>query len=137
METIRKQIHVNASVEKAYGLWSSFERLPEFMENIEEVTRVGANKLHWKANIGGSAEEWDVEYSLQPNQRVAWHSISGSNTNAGEVTFQPEGNGTLVTAAMEIQPDSKIKEMASKLTGITESDVEEDLNNFKRIVEQR
>jgi len=137
MEKIQQDIQVAAPVEKAYELWTDFERFPEFMENIEEVRRTGEGKLHWKANIAGNREEWDADVvALEPNRRVAWRSTSGTNHNAGEVTFEPKGAECLVTVAMEVEPDSKAKEMAMKATGILEERVRQDLHNFKELVER-
>lgn len=137
MEKIREEVQVAAPVEKAYELWTDFERFPEFMENIEEVRTTGERKLHWKANIAGNVEEWDAEVmALEPNRRVAWRSTTGTNHNAGEVTFEPRGAECLVTVAMEVEPDSKAKETAMKATGILKERVRQDLENFKELVEE-
>ena len=137
METIKKEVHVKAPVETAYGLWTSFERFPEFMENVEEVRKIGERRLHWKANIGGVREEWDADITaMEPNSRVAWRSTSGSNFNSGTVSFRPEDGGSVITVEMEVEPKSKWKEIASKITGLTKMDVKEDLKNFKEILEE-
>ncbi len=136
MEKIQKEIHVNAPIEKAYQLWTSFERFPEFMDNIEEVQRIGDRRLHWRANIAGVQEEWDADITaMEPNQRVSWRSTSGSNFNAGEVTFEHEPDGCRVRVEMEVEPHSRWKEIVSKMTGVTKWDVKGNLKNFKEILE--
>jgi len=38
---------------------------PRFMKGVKEVHQLGAKRLHWKAEIGGKAEEWDAEIFQQ------------------------------------------------------------------------
>jgi Polyketide cyclase / dehydrase and lipid transport len=60
METIERSIDLNVPVHRAYQQWSRFEEFPQFMEGVEEVRRLDAQRLHWVANIGGTRKEWDA-----------------------------------------------------------------------------
>src|SRR3954465_15221694 len=89
MSTIEKSIDVNVPVHTAYNQWTQFESFPQFMEGVEQVSQLDNKRLHWRAQIGGKQKEWDAEIvEQQPDQRVAWRSLSGA-PNDGIVTFQP------------------------------------------------
>src|ERR1051325_4426975 len=91
METIEKDIEVEAPVSTVYNQWTQFEDFPKFMEGVEEVKQLDDRRLHWKAEIGGKEKEWDAEIFQQiPDHRVAWRSTTGV-ANSGLVNFEPVG----------------------------------------------
>lgn len=44
MQRAEKSIRVAAPASAVYGFWRDFENLPQFMENVKEVHRVGAGQ---------------------------------------------------------------------------------------------
>ena len=54
MSTIEQSIDVNVPVRTAYNQWTQFEEFPRFMEGVEAVRQLDQQRLHWRANIGGS-----------------------------------------------------------------------------------
>jgi uncharacterized membrane protein len=63
--------------------------LPSIIIGIRIIHQLDDRHLHWKAEIGGRAKEWDAEIVEQkPDQRIAWKSIDGA-MNEGIVTFEP------------------------------------------------
>ncbi|MDP9379038.1 MAG: SRPBCC family protein [Chloroflexota bacterium] len=135
MRRLEKSITVNAPVEQAYEIWTDFQNFPRFMSNVEQVT-VNGQTTHWKAKVFGTTQEWDARITdLTQNQRVAWESTTGS-TNNGVVTFKPTSHGTEVTVAIEYDPPAGILgDAADALTQATPSNVEQDLENFKQLIE--
>jgi uncharacterized membrane protein len=133
---IEEHTTVRAPIEQVYEVWRDFTRFPEFMANVEEVQPLGENRSHWVARIFGVKREWDAELTdATPNERVSWHSISGA-PNAGTVTFHERAPGvTDVQVTLEYTPPAgDIGKTLDKLTKTTQSEVKEDLRNFKRLV---
>src|ERR1041385_8771183 len=65
-----------------------FEEFPTFMDGVTEVTKLDANRSHWKVQIVGKSKEWEAEVIEQtPNERIVWRSQTGA-INKGSVTFQ-------------------------------------------------
>ena len=89
--TIEQTIDVNVPVRTAYNQWTQFEEFPEFMQGVEYVNQIDDTHLRWKAEIGGTAHEWDAEITEQrPDERVAWKTTTGKG-HSGVVTFHRLG----------------------------------------------
>jgi len=136
MATVAKSIDVHVPVSAAYGQWTQFEEFPEFMEGIVSVRQLDDSHIHWIAEVGGEREEWDAEIVEQvPDRVIAWRSVGGL-TNAGRVEFEPIDQGTRVTVEMEYQPEG-VRESVGAILGFDEGQVEDDLERFKDLVENR
>src|SRR5947209_19951386 len=137
MTEITKWIDVNVPVRTAYNQWTQFESFPSFMENVDEVRQLDDTHLHWNATINGKTQEWDAEITEQnPDERVAWRSTSGA-PNSGVVTFHRLGEDlTRVTLQMEWQPQGATESVGSAL-GFDDRQIKDDLQNFKRFIEER
>ncbi len=134
---VQKSVTVDVPVRTAYNQWTQFEEFPRFMEGVEKVKQLDDRRLHWVAEIGGKRNEWDAEISEQrPDERVAWHSISGA-TNAGAVTFHRLGDDrTKVMLQLEYEPDDAV-EKAGDVLGLVKRRAKNDLERFKEFIEAR
>lgn len=137
MEKVDKSFEVDVPVRVAYNQWTQFEMFPRFMEGVEEVRQVDDTHLHWRANIAGKQEEWNVEITEQvPDQVIAWTSISGV-PNAGAVRFEPvNAVCTRVDLTMEYEPQTLLQRMGDAV-GVVSRKVEKTADDFKRFVEER
>ena len=136
MATVDKTIDVHVPVSAAYDQWTQFEEFPRFMEGIVSVRQLDDSHIHWIAEVGGEREEWDAEIVEQvPDRVIAWRSVGGL-TNAGRVEFEPIDQGTRVTVEMEYQPEG-VRESVGAILGFDEGQVEDDLERFKDLVENR
>lgn len=137
MDSVMQSIDVHVPVRAAYDQWTQFESFPQFMEGVKEVRQLDDTHLHWVADIGGKAEEWDAEITEQmPDQRVAWKSTSGA-ANAGVVTFHRlDTNETKVTLQMDWQPQG-MTESAGAAMGFDDRQIKGDLARFKTFIEAR
>ena len=136
MATIEKSIDVNVPVSVAYGQWTQFEEFPQFMEGVEQVTQLDDSHVHWVAEIAGERREWDAEIvEQQPDRVIAWRSTDGT-PNAGRVEFEPIDEGTRISVRMEHDPEG-LKERVGSFFGADESQVEDDLERFRDLVEAR
>jgi uncharacterized membrane protein len=136
MATIEKSIDVRVPVSVAYGQWTQFEEFPQFMEGVEQVTQLDDSHMHWVAEIGGERREWDAEIvEQQPDRVIAWRSTGGT-PNSGRVEFMPIDQGTRVSVRMEHEPEG-MKERVGSFFGADEGQVEDDLERFRELVEDR
>ena len=136
MATIEKSIDVRVPVSVAYGQWTQFEEFPQFMEGVEQVTQLDDSHVHWVAEIGGERREWDAEIvEQQPDRVIAWRSTGGT-PNSGRVEFMPIDEGTRVSVRMEHEPEG-MKERVGSFFGADEGQVEDDLERFRELVEDR
>ncbi len=137
MAATSHSIEVSAPLETVYHKWTQFEEFPQFMHGVEEVRRDGARRLHWKASIAGKEKEWETEIIEEvPNERISWQSIDGTQ-NSGEITFEEtDPTHTRITLAMEYEPEG-LFEKAGDALGIPSKRVEENLNRFRDLMEQK
>jgi uncharacterized membrane protein len=136
MATVEKSIDVHVPVSSAYDQWTQFEKFPEFMEGVVAVKQLDDSHLRWVAEVGGERREWDAEIVEQePDRVIAWRSTGGL-VNNGRVAFEPIDKGTRVVVEMEYEPEG-IKESVGAFLGFGEGQVEDDLERFKDLVENR
>jgi uncharacterized membrane protein len=139
---VTKTIIVNRSPEEVYRFWRDLANLPTFMKHLESVQVTGDNRSHWKATgPGGKTVEWDAEIvEDQPNTRIAWRSLEGSDIdNSGSVQFEraPGGRGTLVRVELRYTPPGGVVSTTlAKLFGEEPGQqVDDDLRAFKQVLE--
>jgi uncharacterized membrane protein len=136
MARVEEAIVVDCPVTTVYNQWTQFEEFPRFMEGVESVTQIDDTHLRWVAESGGKRHEWEAEIvEQQPDRLIAWRSTEGL-INSGRVEFLPTSDGTRVRVEMEYEPEG-FKESAGALLGIDGSRVEDDLERFKELVENR
>lgn len=136
-----KNIIVGVEAKRCFDTWSDFEQFPEFMENIESVYIIGGNRSHWvMAGPLGQNLEWNAEVTeFQPDERIAWRSIDGDIETSGQVTFQGlPADQTEVTVMMQyIPPAGELGEAFAELFDDPESQLMQDLRNFKDSIENK
>ena len=135
MPVVKKDIEVNAPIERVYQFWTNYEQFPRFMEHVKEVRRMGPDTTHWVAEAAGQKVEWDARTTTENNRRVAWRA-TGESGQSGEVRFEPIGAGrTRVRVEMDYSLNSGIKEAAASGLGIDDRAVANDLESFKNLIE--
>ena len=134
---VQKSITVDVPVSMAYNQWTQFEEFPQFMGGVQKVEQLNDRRLRWVAEIAGVKREWYAEILEQrQDEKVAWAASEGA-TNAGAVTFAPNGAGrTLVTLDLEYEPEGLV-EKAGDALNIIERQATSDLEKFKTFIESR
>ncbi len=139
---VTKTIIVGRSPEEVYGFWRDFRNFPTFMKHLESVEVTGENRSHWKAEApAGKTVEWDAEIiDDQPNSRIAWRSLEGSDIdNSGTVQFERAtgGRGTLVSVELNYAlPGGVVSATLAKLFGKEPGqEIDDDLRAFKQVME--
>lgn len=137
MASVVKSIDVTVPVSTAYNQWTQFEAFPRFMEGVKSVTQIDDTHVRWVAEVGGIEKRWEAEISEQhPDERVAWHAISGAR-NAGVVTFHRiDDETTRVTLQMDVDPEGPAENVGTAL-GFLDRRVKSDLDRFKEYIEGR
>lgn len=137
MAKTEQSLDVHAPLREVYNQWTQFEQFPQFMDGVEQVTQLDDKRLHWKAKVGGKEQEWDAEITEQlPDQRIAWHSVSG-DMNAGVVTFHYiDPDTTRVMLQLEYEPHGVV-ETAGAALGFLDRQVKGDLERFQKLMEER
>jgi len=136
MATIKESIDVEVPVSVAYNQWTQFEDFPQFMTGIVDVEQIDDKHVRWIAEVNGERRQWTAEILEQePDRIIAWRSIEGT-PNSGRVEFEPTDRGTHVSLEMEYEPGG-IKESAGAVFGFDSRQVEEDLERFKQLIENR
>lgn len=135
MSAIVESITVNVPVMDAYGQWSRFDELPNFMSGVSRVDVGPDGMTHWVVDIGGVTREFDAQVLMaEPDRRVSWTSVAGPR-HSGTVEFVPVGaTSTRVTAHLDIEPEGLAENAADKL-GVLNLELKRDLTNFKNYME--
>ena len=137
MSTIEKSIEVNVPEYTAYAQWTKFEEFPQFMEGVKEVTRLDANRFHWKAEIAGQEKEWDTEITEQAaDQRLAWTNQDGV-VKGWVVTFHPLSSAKS-KIMLQVEYDSQgVADHEGEALEVLSSRVQGDMERFKALIEKR
>ena len=136
-------ITINRPVEDVYRFWRDFTNLPSFMNHLESVEVTGNGRSHWTANApAGRTVDWDAELvEDEPNQRLAWRSLDGSQvSNSGSVSFTPapgDRGGTEVRVELSYDPPGgALGKVVAKLFGEEpQQQVTDDLRRLKQVLE--
>ena len=133
---------VNKPIAEVYRFWRDFGNFPRFMRHLESVEVLDGKRSRWRAKgPAGFTAEWEAEL-LQDRESewIAWRSIDGSGIdNSGSVRFAaaPGARGTEVRVQLQYKPPAgTVGRYVAKLFGEEpEQQIQEDLRNFKRIME--
>lgn len=138
---VTRSIIVKGNVSDIYDLWADFENFPNFMENLEDVTRLDPTSSRWTLKGPLDTElTWTAEMTrMEKNKRIAWNSKDdeGAVTTSGQVTFNqlPDSQVEVTTVVQYGLPGGALGDAVASLFSNPEKRVEEDLRNFKSFAE--
>ena len=137
MEKIEKSIEVRCPLRAVYNQWTRFEDFPEFMSSVTQVQQIDETHLHCHAEIHGEDTELDAEIiEREPNQHIAWRSLSGT-PSVGVVHFEPLGPRlTRVRLMMAYEPAGAADGTREALESLS-ARVQDTVENFKSFIENR
>ena len=139
-QRVEGSIEVEAPVQEVYEYWRNLENLPQFMTNVEEVRSTGPDTTHWrvKGPLGASLEFDARTTQDEPNEALGWNTQNGQVETSGQVRFRDvTPNRTRVEVQMNYwdPPGGRAGEVASRLVANPDIMVQQDLQNFKEIIE--
>ena len=141
-QRVESSVVVEAPVSRVYDYWRNLENLPSFMTNVEDVRATGPGMTHWRIKGPlGTKMEFDAQTTQEEeNRALGWNSVDGNVGTSGQVRFQelgPERTRVEVTLNYADPPGGKIGEVGSKIVANPQVMVDQDLYNFKEIIEGR
>lgn len=141
MAKVIESVVVNASAQNCFEEWMKFEQFPAFMDYVKSVTHLSNRVWHWVVSGPlGSNLEWDAMMEGKLADRlITWHTTQDSNLDIeGAVTFKPlSDNSTQITSQIEYDPPGGILgEAFANIFSNPSHMVQNDLNNFKKRIEQ-
>jgi uncharacterized membrane protein len=106
---VEESVVIDRSPREIYDFWRDFANLPQFMDNIESVTKISAARSHWviKAPAGTRVEFNSLVTEDIPGRLIAWKSEEGASVpNRGRVEFieTSSGTGTNVRTTISYDP---------------------------------
>lgn len=144
MDRFQSTIEIDAPASVCYEKWHHFDKFPQFMSNVKSVESLGGKRWHWVVNGPlGVDVEWDAEIDGDEQSRlVSWHTVGDSGQSPtveaqGAVRFQEITPGqTEVTCTIQYKaPAGNVGEVVANLIKNPHKMVDEDLRNFKHLVE--
>jgi len=139
---VKKSVTVNRTPAEVYEFWRNLENLPRFMTHVRSVQRHGGGRSHWVVSgPRGTVLKFDAQITVdRPNEMIAWQTLPGARIHhRGYVKFLPAPGerGVEVHVALEYEPPGG---GAGKLLGgllgtVTEQHIQEQIRNFKQIME--
>jgi uncharacterized membrane protein len=134
---VQESVDVAVPLETAYNQYTQFEDFPKFMHRVEKVEQRDDAHLVWHENIWGVRREWEAEITDQrPNERIAWKSLSGTETT-GVVTFHRLSDRlTRIEVNLDFKPQGLLEKTASGFR-MSRRALKSDLMRFKAFVEMR
>jgi uncharacterized membrane protein len=134
---VQESVDVAVPIETAYNQFTQFEDFPEFMHRVEKVEQRDDGHLVWHENIWGVRREWEAEITDQrPNERIAWKSLSGTQTT-GVVTFHALSDRlTRIEVNLDFKPKGLLEKTASGFR-MSRRALKSDLMRFKAFIEMK
>jgi uncharacterized membrane protein len=133
-------IEIEAPVGRVFDLFSDFEALPRWMENVRRVEPRGRRYTRWVADTPpGASVEWDAEtVAFDQDRRIAWRSVGGDLATFGEAVFDAVRPGvTLMRVRLAYDPPAgRLGAVVARLLGEDPArQLAADLRRFRRIAE--
>jgi uncharacterized protein YndB with AHSA1/START domain len=139
MSRYRFTIHVGAVPEKVFDLWMNLDRMAEWVGGVTKVTDIsgpvdqaGTRYTVWFGRMGSPTEILEVQRPSFIRSRFGNSILRGQT----RVTFEPEGDGTLLT--QEFQTEGLIPAIAARIfaSGSYKGSFRGELAAFARIAER-
>jgi uncharacterized membrane protein len=139
-QRVESSVEIEAPVEKVYDYWKTLENLPQFMTNVEEIRPTGPDTTHWvvKGPLGAKLEFDAKTTQNTPNEAIGWNTENGQVQTSGQVRFQKvDEDRTRVEVQMNYwdAPGGRAGEVASRIVANPQIMMQQDLQNFKEIIE--
>ncbi|ODP37262.1 SRPBCC family protein [Sphingomonas turrisvirgatae] len=139
---IGRSVTINKPRAELYAYWRDFTNLATFMENVEQVEILDADRSRWVVKApGDTTVEWVAQITeAREGETIAWTSVEGADVpNSGRIDFRDAtgGRGTVVTATILYDPPAGIigKVVAKLFQREPAIQARRDLRRFKQLME--
>jgi uncharacterized membrane protein len=133
-------VTINKPPSEVYAFYRDFERLPRFMDYLEEVEVHDNRRSRWVAKPMGtkSTVAWEAEIVEDiPGELIAWQSVQGSTIQSrGRVTFTkaPGREATEVRVEMQLGVGG-VGASAALARFFSKPQIKGDLRRLKQVME--
>lgn len=140
---VRESVIVRRPVHDVYRFWRRFDSFSRFLQHVERVDVLDAQRSHWVVRgPGGLRFEWDAEIITdEPDELISWKSTEHADVvSAGSVVFRPLGpDRTQVAVHLQYAPPGgKVgRRIASVLGQDPNAQIRDDLDRLRTLLEQR
>lgn len=138
---VGQAVTINRPASELFSFFRDFANLPSFMENVERVEVLDAERSRWAVKApGGKTVEWTSGITDEvPDRLIVWASEKGADVpNSGRIDFRPAGDrGTVVTATILYDPPAgAIGRLVAKIFQREPAiQARRDLRRFKQLME--
>ncbi len=142
-EIVGRTVTIDRPRAEIYAFWRDFENLARFMENIEHVEQIDAQRSHWVVKAPGEDNivEWDsILVEERENEILAWRAAEDADIkHEGRIEFRdaPAGRGTEVRVllAYEVPGGAAGKLIAKLFQKEPQIQARRDLRRLKQLLE--
>ena len=137
---------IRAPIENVWNVWSDLDSMPEWMTWIESVKTINEETstlpdlTEWTLAANGFRFKWKAKINQRvEKEKLQWESIGGLPTK-GCVKFQSiNENNTSVKLMISYELPKVLARLmeANILGGMVTKELQINLNQFKKLVEQR
>lgn len=142
MEFMVDKVKINAPVAFCYQQWRDFSRLPLIFHNVQSVQPVSKNIWQWRLlDIFGDIKKWDLLLAEDiPNHQITLRTLAGPDLDISvSILFEtngPEESEILISLGTVHIDDDSLTKAVSELLNLTTETLSENLQAFKRHIEQ-
>ncbi|MGZ8286336.1 MAG: SRPBCC family protein [Allosphingosinicella sp.] len=140
---VEESVIIERPPRQIYDFWRDFANLPQFMDNIQSVTKINEMRSHWviKAPAGTKVEFNSLVTEDIPGRLIAWRSEDGATVpNRGRVEFieTSSGGGTNVRTTISYDPPAGafgriVAKLFQREPGVQ---ARQDLDRLKQLLEK-
>ena len=139
---VGRTVTIGRPRQELYDFWRGFDRLPQFMDNVESVEKLDEQRSRWIIKGPGGHDVEIVSRLVEdvPGEKLAWESEEGSDLDtSGVIEFSdaPPGRGTYVRFLMAYDPPGGAigRGIAKLMQREPTVQARRDLRRFKELME--
>ena len=139
---VGRTVTIGRPRQELYDFWRGFDRLPQFMDNVESVEKLDEQRSRWIIKGPGGHDVEIVSRLVEdvPGEKLAWESEEGSDLDtSGVIEFSdaPPGRGTYVRFLMAYDPPGGAigRGIAKLMQREPTVQARRDLRRFKQLME--
>ncbi|HWH16972.1 MAG TPA: SRPBCC family protein [Allosphingosinicella sp.] len=141
-QVAEESVTINRPARELYNFWRDFTNFPQFMDNIESVTKLDDRRSHWVIKApAGTTVEFDSRITEDvPGRLIAWQSEEGASVpNRGRVEFIEGSTGGTTTVRTWISYDPPAGAAGRLVAKLFQREpgtqARQDLARFKQLME--
>lgn len=111
--TVRRSVAINANPAQVFALLDDPQTVGRLVEPSARLQEISPNRWEWAVSgpFGSEVSLRSVLTDVRPGKRIAWRAGNGAivpHDVALDVMDAPDGEGTVVRAAVALYPSSKL-----------------------------